>query len=91
MLTATGVMKCAVHYRFVNVNITVPDLEVIAAIRISANPRLIVNRRPLAAKIGQGYQFSRVAFLTFRETELFHEGHLPNQNNFLKYTLTALG
>ncbi len=72
-------MKCPAHNGFVDINITVPDFQVEATIRIGANPGFVVNSCPLTAKIRQGHQVSRLAFLTFREIRLFHEVHLPTR------------
>jgi hypothetical protein len=44
-------MECAAHDRFVSVDITVPDFQVEAAIRIGAHPGFILDRCPLAAEI----------------------------------------
>ncbi len=67
---------------FINIYIAIPDFQVVPAIRIGANPCLVVNSCPLTAKIRQGHQVSRVALLTLGETELFHEVHLPTEINF---------
>ena len=72
-------MKCPAHNGFVNIDITIPDFQVEAAIRIGANPGFVVNRRPLTAKIGQRHQFSRLTLLTLGEIDLFHEVHLPTE------------
>ena len=40
------------HNGLVNIYVTIPDFKIKATIRIGANPGLIVNGRPLAAKIG---------------------------------------
>ena len=84
-------MKRPAHNGFVNINITIPDFQVEAAIRIGANPGFVVNRRPLATKIRQGHQVSRLALLTLGETKLFHEVHLPTKIKFLAvYTMPGL-
>jgi hypothetical protein len=77
VLTGTAIMQSAAHYGLVNINITVPDLNVISAIRIGANPSFVFNIRPLAAKIGQGYQISGLTSLTLWKTSLFHRVLLP--------------
>jgi len=61
-------MQRTAHNRFVDIDITVPDFEVIAAIRVGANPGLIADRCALTAEIGQGHKVSGVAFLTLGET-----------------------
>ena len=73
-------MERAAHDGLVDIDITVPDFEVIAAIRIGAHPGLITNRCPLAAKIGEGHQISGIAFLAFGETDLFHGVLLQTEN-----------
>ena len=72
-------MERPAHNRFIKVNITVPDFQVKAAIRIGANPSFVVDSCPLTAKIRQGHQVTRITLQTFRETKLFHENHLPIQ------------
>jgi hypothetical protein len=79
-------VECSTHDGLIEINITVPDFEVEAAFRIGANPRFIVNRRPLTAEIGQGHQISRLTFLAFWKIELFHRGPPPNLKLSLKYT-----
>ena len=56
---------CYIVDGFVDIDIAIPDFQVEAAFRISTNPSLILNRCPLSAKIGQGYQVSGFTFLTF--------------------------
>jgi hypothetical protein len=70
-------VQSAAHNRLVDVNIAIPDFQVKAAVRVGANPGLVMNVRALAAEIGQGYKITNLTFLTFRETGLFHRGHLP--------------
>jgi hypothetical protein len=65
---------------FVNIDITVPDFEVKAAIRIGADPGLVVNSRPLTAKVRQRHQVSSLALQTLGEIGLFHEVLLPTKN-----------
>ncbi len=40
------------HNGFINIDIAVSDFQVGAATRISTDPRFVVDRRPLRAKIG---------------------------------------
>ena len=70
-------MQRSVHYRFINVDITIPDLQVEATGRIGAHPGLVVDRRPLGAEIGEGYQITGAALLAFGKTELIQRVHLP--------------
>ncbi len=65
-------MQRTAHNRFVSIDITVPDFQVVAALRIGANPGLVMDSCSLAAEIGQRYQVSGVAFLTFGKIDLFH-------------------
>ena len=44
----------AAHNGFIDINVTVPDFQVITAIRIGANPSLITDRSPLTAEVRQG-------------------------------------
>jgi hypothetical protein len=44
-------MTDAADYGLVDIQITVPDLEVESAVWVSTNPCLIVYRRSLAAKV----------------------------------------
>jgi len=76
-------MQCPTHDGLIEINIAIPDFQVVAAIRIGANPCFIVDRCPLIAKIRQGHQVTRLALLTLGETELFHEVHLPTEVEFL--------
>jgi len=69
----------SVHYWFINVDITVPDFQVKATLRIGAYPGLVVNGRTLRAKIGKGYQITGIALLTLGETELLQRVHLPTR------------
>jgi hypothetical protein len=63
----------------VDEHITVPDFQIVTAIRIGADPCLVMNRCPLTAKIRQGHQVSSVTLLTFRKLSLLHESHLPTK------------
>ena len=71
-------MECPTHDGFINIDITVPDFQVKTTIRIGANPGLVVNSRPLTAKIRQGHQVSGIAFQTLGKIRLFHEVPPPN-------------
>tara|TARA_B100001971_G_scaffold87692_1_gene81017 strand:- start:59 stop:196 length:138 start_codon:yes stop_codon:yes gene_type:complete len=44
-------MQHPTHNRFIDIDITIPDLQIEAALRIVANPSLIMNTGSLAAKI----------------------------------------
>jgi hypothetical protein len=78
------------HHWFVDVDVTIPDFQVEAAIRIGADPGLVMNRCSLTAKIRQGHQVTGLAFLTFGKTVLFHEGHLPTKLKFSVIVYTKL-
>jgi len=80
-------MERATYNGFINVYITIPDLQVITTVRIGANPCFVMNSRPLITEIRQGHQVSRVALLAFGEIVLFHEILLPtNIWFFVVYT-----
>ena len=64
-------MSCPAHNGFINIDIPIPDLQVKATIRVSANPGFVVNSCPLIAKIRQRHKVSTLALLTFGEIELF--------------------
>jgi hypothetical protein len=68
---------------FVDIDVTVPDFEIEAAIRIGANPGFVMNGRPLTAKVGQGHQISRITLLAFGEISLFHGVLLPTKDGIL--------
>jgi len=59
----------SVHNGFVNIDITISNLQVEATLGISANPGLVVDGCPLRTKIGKGYQVTTFALLAFGETE----------------------
>ena len=75
-------MAYPTHNGFVNINIPIPDFQVEAASRVSANPGFVVNSCPLVAKIRQGHQVSSLALLTLGEIKLFHLVHLPTKIGF---------
>ena len=87
-LAGAGTVECPTHNGFIYINIAIPDFQIEATIRISANPRFVVNSCPLTAKIRQGHQVTRLALLTFRETKLFHEVLLPTVI-LLQYTIIS--
>jgi len=45
-------MQCSAHNGFVNIDIPISDLQVKTTIRISANPCLVMDIRPLTTEIG---------------------------------------
>jgi hypothetical protein len=57
--------------RFIHVDVTISNLDVEAAGRIGADPRLVMDRGAPSAKIGQRHQISRLALLAFRQSH-FH-------------------
>jgi hypothetical protein len=65
-------MQRAAHNGLVDIDITVPDFEVKTAIRIGANPGFVLDSCPLAAKIRERHQFSRITFVTLGEINLIH-------------------
>lgn len=58
--------------RLIDIDITIPDFQVIATIRVSANPCFVVNGCALTTEIRQGHQVSGLTFLALGEIELFH-------------------
>ena len=52
ILPGAGIMHRTAHDRFVSIDITVPDFQVVAAIRIGANPCLVMDSCSLTAEIG---------------------------------------
>jgi len=44
-------MHCPADNGFVNIDVTIPDFQVETAIRIGANPCLVMNGCPLTAKV----------------------------------------
>jgi hypothetical protein len=81
-LPGTRVVRQAAHDRFVSIDITVSDFKVETAIRISANPCLVVDSRALAAEIGKGHEVSGVAFLALGESEIFHGSSSQPEKRF---------
>jgi len=66
--------------RLINIYITVADFQIEPAIRISANPGLILNSGSLTTEIGKGNQITRLTFLAFGEIVVkFQEIHLHVQ------------
>ncbi|GAI56911.1 unnamed protein product [marine sediment metagenome] len=51
ILARAGTVKSPAYNGFVNIDITIPDFQVKAAIRIGANPCLVVNSCSLTPKI----------------------------------------
>jgi hypothetical protein len=72
-LANPGVVHRAANNRLVDVDVTVSYLEVEATIGISADPRLIVNWRALAAEVRQRHQVACIALLALGQTELLHK------------------
>ncbi len=52
-LSYPGAMHFPAGYGFVDIDVTVADFDVKAALWIGAHPRLVVDRCSLAAEIGQ--------------------------------------
>ena len=44
-------MEFAAHNGFINIDVTIPDFQVEAAIRVGANPGFVVDSCPLTAKV----------------------------------------
>ena len=54
-LAGADAMERTTDNGFVNIDITVPDFQVVTAIRIGANPCFVMNSCPLITKIRQGH------------------------------------
>lgn len=74
----------------VQIYLAIPDFEVVATIRIGAYPCFIVDCCSLATEIGEGYQHTTAALLTFGERNIFQEFHLPSKKIYQSYTKNAL-
>jgi hypothetical protein len=59
-------MKCSTKNGLIEVYFTVPDFYIVTAIRMGAHPGLVLNRRPLTAKVRQRHQIPFFAFLALR-------------------------
>src|SRR5690349_8146137 len=78
-------MHRAVAHRLVDDDVAVANLDVVQAVGVRAYPRLELNRRALAAKIGQRHEIPSATLPTSRKLE-FHS-HLP----FLQLCAAAPG
>ena len=76
-LTSATIMQGSTHNGLVNIDVPVPDFQIKATFRISADPCFVMNICSLATEIGQGHEVSGFALLTFGESCLFHGVHLP--------------
>ena len=83
-------MKGPAHDRFIDVDITVPDLQVETAVRVGADPCFVMNTRSLATKIGKGNQVAGLAFLTLGESNLVQDSHLPTITKFSNVVYTKV-
>ena len=72
-----GRMDGAVGDGLVNVEVTVADLEVEAAIGVGTHPGFVVNGRTLATKVRQGHEIPGLALLTLGQAGNFHESLPP--------------
>ena len=70
-------MHGATHDGFININVTIPDLEVETTLWIGAYPCLVADGRPLRTKIRERHKVTGLALLALGETELFQRVHLP--------------
>jgi hypothetical protein len=61
-------MHGATHDGFININVTIPYLEVETTLWIGAYPRLVTYGCPLRTEIGQGYKIAGLALLALGET-----------------------
>jgi hypothetical protein len=76
-------MHRAADNRLVDVDVTIPYLEVEATIGVSAYPRFIVNWRALTAEVRERHQIACIALLALGHTELLHKttSHLKSTNS----------
>jgi len=61
-------MHGTTHDGFININVTIPYLEVETTLWIGAYPRLVANGCSLGAKIGEGHKVTGLALLALGET-----------------------
>lgn len=72
--------------RLVEVDLAVPYLDVVAAIRISTNPSLVPDRRPLAPEVRQGNEVALVTLLAFWEWSVL-QGSPPPSPDMTNYCI----
>ena len=65
-------MDGAAGNRLVDVEVTVADFQVETAVRVRADPRLVVNRGALAAEIRQRDKVASLALLALGKTGIVH-------------------
>ena len=68
------------HYGFVEIDITVSDFEIEAALRVGAHPCLITNWCSLTTEIRKGHQVASTSLLAFGEIDSFHGDFFPPPN-----------
>ncbi len=57
----------------IQIEVAVPDLNIVATIGVGANPGLVVYRRPLTAKVRKGNQYSNITLLATGEFIVLQE------------------
>ena len=80
-LSGPGAVHTARGDRFVQVNVSVADLDIETAIRIGANPRFVMDCCSLPAVVRQWYELTYVALQALRNDPVFHEYLLPDDND----------
>lgn len=72
-------MKCSAENGFIYVYLAIPDLDIVAAVRIGTYPSLVMNRCSLATEVRKRHQISRTALLAFGKTKILQGSHLPDR------------
>ena len=62
---------------FIEVDVTISDLNIKPTGRINANPGFIMDRRSLSTVVRKGYQLTDVTLETFWHYRIFHKNNLP--------------
>jgi hypothetical protein len=63
-------MHGPIAYGFIDNDITVPDLDIVEAVRIGTNPGFVLDRGTLAAKVRKGNEIALMTFATLRKREI---------------------
>jgi hypothetical protein len=66
-------MPYAADDGLIQIEVAVSDLDVEATLRTGTNPSLVVDRRPLTAKVRQGDQITDVTLQAFGESIVLQE------------------
>lgn len=60
----------SITHRFIDDDVAIADLDIVETVRVGADPRLELDRGPLAAKIRQRHQITRAALAASRKSIL---------------------